>query len=169
MIGSGRHSRQLGALALVSVVAAAAALQSGIESVSVPDGAMAPSLLPGQHVLVQRLDSAADAGRGDVVVIRAPGAPGTLYMKRLIGGPGDVVLVSDGRAVKAPEGHYFALSDNRVGSFDSHQGWFVAADDLVGRVMVSYWPPAAAGPIVAHPGPEAVAAPELARSRAAGS
>jgi signal peptidase I len=109
-------------------------------------------------VLVQRLGASAHASLGDVVVIRTPGAPEGHYLKRLIGGPGDVVLVSDGRAIPVPDGHYFALADNRLGSFDSHQGWFVAADDLVGRVVVSYWPPAAAGPVLPRSGPEAVAA-----------
>jgi hypothetical protein len=34
------------------------------------------------------------------------------------------------------------LGDNRPNSRDSHFGWFVPADDLIGRSTLSYWPPA---------------------------
>ena len=157
MLSLGRpRPAPIGAIALLSALATAVACQSGIESVEVRDAGMAPGLVPGQQVLVQRL-RAGGAEPGDVVVIRAPGAPEIRYIKRLIGRPGDVVLVSDGRAIAVPEGRYFALADNRVGSFDSHEGWFVSADDLVGRVMLSYWPPTAVGPVLPRGGPEALA------------
>lgn len=39
-----------------------------------------------------------------------------------------------------PAGEYFVLGDNRGDSRDSHYGWFVAADDLIGRAWLTCWP-----------------------------
>ena len=36
---------------------------------------------------------------------------------------------------------YFVLGDNRPNSSDSHLGWFVPANNLIGKAWVSYWPP----------------------------
>jgi signal peptidase I len=105
--------------------------------------------------------------RGDVVIFRAPPQPDTDYIKRVIGMPGDTVLIrsghvmvngtpldepyiqfpadysypEDGRPLVVPDGRYFVLGDNRPESFDSHTGWLVPVDNLIGRAWVRYWPP----------------------------
>jgi signal peptidase I len=109
--------------------------------------------------------------RGEVVVFRAPPQPDVDYIKRVIGLPGESVLIrngrvfvdgqpldepyvefppdcvypGDGQAVIIPRNTYFVLGDNRPDSFDSHTGWVVPADNLVGRVWLRYWPPSAWG------------------------
>jgi len=51
----------------------------------------------------------------------------------------------DGLDAVVPAGQYFVLGDNRPNSRDSHLGWFVPAENLVGRAWLSYWPPASWG------------------------
>lgn len=119
--------------------------------------------------------------RGDIAVFNAPPEPDTDYIKRIIGLPGDSVLIRDGhvmvngdvleepyvrfpadytfpeggRPLIVPDAQYFVLGDNRPESFDSHAGWFVPVDDLIGRAWIRYWPPDSLG--VVAPGAVAMA------------
>lgn len=83
---------------------------------------MLPHLPPGQEVLslAPRHD-----GRppqiGDVVVIRHPGQPETLIVKRI--------------AHMLPDGDYVLLGDNPAASTDSRNFGPVPADKILGRVV----------------------------------
>jgi signal peptidase I len=107
--------------------------------------------------------------RGDIAVLHSPDpAENVDLIKRIIGLPGDRVRVQrgtvfindqalsepyihfqanyiyplNGQDLTVPPDEYFVLGDNRSNSRDSHFGWFVPADNLIGRSQLSYWPPA---------------------------
>jgi len=92
-----------GVLALVLVCRVAVA-----DWQQVPSGSMEPNLRVGDRILVNKLAygprlpftntaiKLGDPQRGDVVVFRFPGDVSQLYVKRLIGLPGDIVSYHDG-------------------------------------------------------------------------
>ncbi|MFD1673187.1 signal peptidase I [Alicyclobacillus fodiniaquatilis] len=111
--------------------------------------------------------------RGEVVVFHFPDAPKELYVKRVIGLPGDTVKVtanavyingeklneSNPNIAKSnlprlgtyhvPLGHYFMLGDNRTVSFDSRY-WvnkYVARSAIVGEADFILAPISNIGPI----------------------
>jgi signal peptidase I len=123
------------------------------------------------RILVRRFLPGEDPGRGDVIVFEGPdemlvqcGARGT-FVKRVIGLPGELVrqregaIVVDGRPLdepyarrdgesgrwRVPEGEYFVLGDNRPNSCDSRRWGGVPRDDVIGKVVVRYWPPGRIG------------------------
>jgi signal peptidase I len=113
---------------------------------------MEPTLRRGDTVLVATFLARQMPRRGDVVLVRTPqladGA--TLAARRVVGVPGDVVEVREGRLwrngklteepylreptpygwgpVRCSDGHVLVLSDNRAAGQDSHD-WTLRAPD----------------------------------------
>ena len=88
----------LSALLVVLMLAALGLLMAGLvfEHFWVPTPSMAATLTPGDHVLVDRLAYRVKAPqRGDVVVFHPPGQE-AVYIKRIIGVPGDTISLRDG-------------------------------------------------------------------------
>jgi len=130
---------------------------------------MEPGLHEGQRLLVNKVVYRFhEPERGDIVIFRPPGDPeATPYIKRIIGLPGDTVRVKDGKVyindspldepyikgppsyrfsgTKVPEDNYFVLGDNRNNSNDSHNGWTVPRQNMLGKAWLSVWPPQAWG------------------------
>lgn len=93
------------------------------------------------------------------------GDGGSTFVKRIVGLPGELVSARDGvisidgqRLVepyvdsarrghetntwpRVEPGHYFMLGDNRTKSCDSRTWGTVPRDNLIGSVMLTYWPP----------------------------
>ncbi|MGA2911341.1 MAG: signal peptidase I [Candidatus Levyibacteriota bacterium] len=107
---------------------------------------------------------------GDVVVFIAPPDPTKDYIKRVIGVPGDKIMIKDGsvylngklldesvylssdvktnegaflsegQTITVPANEYFVLGDNRPESSDSRTWGFVPRDNIVGKSLLVYWP-----------------------------
>jgi signal peptidase I len=130
--------------------------------VRVENISMQPTLHEGEFILVNKLAyRLGDFHRGDVVVFHYPRNPAEDYIKRVIGLPGDTVVIENGQVmvngqvldepyIKAPpqyantwqipEGQVFVLGDNRNQSSDSHSWGFVPRENFVGKALVIYWP-----------------------------
>lgn len=138
----------------------------------IPSGSMEPTIQIGDRILANRVVyHYKDIERGDIIVFEPPEAPGvdtsTPYVKRVIGLPGDTVMVEEGvtfvngeefvveQVVDAPiyemesrvvpENELFVLGDNRNSSLDSHMWGFLPIDNVIGRADVIYWPPDSIG------------------------
>ena len=126
---------------------------------------MEPSLHNGERVMVNKvLYHFAQPQRGDVVVFPYPLEPKNMFIKRVIGVPGDEVKIRDGITyindvaieepyiyaksfndygpVVVPEGRVFVMGDNRNNSLDSRSTrvGMIPINKIEGRVEFVYWP-----------------------------
>jgi signal peptidase I len=131
---------------------------------------MAPRIHDGDRILIDHLSYVfGDVQRGDIVVLKYPLDPSVDYIKRVVGLPGDEVLLQDGQVwvngeridepyvdepdpfsrqrVRVKPAHFFVLGDNRPRSSDSREFGLVPQDYIRGRVELRVWPPERAGPI----------------------
>lgn len=134
------------------------------QRVRVENISMLPTLKPGYLLVVNKLAYRNNNySRGDIIVFHYQGHNNSRedYIKRVIGIPGDHVVVSNG-VVKVngiilkepyimeeplyvntwdvPEGKLFVLGDNRNDSSDSSSWGFVDMDWVVGQALLIYWP-----------------------------
>jgi signal peptidase I len=132
----------------------------------VEGSSMEPNFHNGQRLFVSRMDYMfGEPERGHVVVFRNPKDPeGEDLIKRIIGLPGETVHVEGGQVFinGAPieEGYvkeqltrtderewalgpdeFFVMGDNRNNSNDSFDFGPIQREAIVGRALVSYWPP----------------------------
>ena len=135
----------------------------------VPSESMVPTLQVDDRIFVSR-DKLYRPAVGDIVVFTAPdkaieiveAAPDSLFVKRIIGLPGQEVEVRAGQVWidklllskdyadvqigyewgpnVVPPNAYFVLGDNRNASADSHVWGFLPKQNLVGRAYKIYWP-----------------------------
>lgn len=132
------------------------------QRVRVENISMLPTLKPGNLMVVNKLAYRNDNySRGDIVVFHYQGNSEEDYIKRVIGIPGDHVVINNGivkvngiildepyimeesRRVNTwdvPEGKLFVLGDNRNDSSDSSTWGFVDMDWVVGQALMVYWP-----------------------------
>ncbi len=137
----------------------------------VSGSSMYPTFFDKQYILTNIV--ALRFGRpkqGDVVVFKAPNDPEKDYIKRVIGVPGDSVMIRNGDvyvngklldqsaylqpsvktyggaflregvATVVPSDYYFVLGDNRPGSSDSREWGFVPIKSVIGESFFVYWP-----------------------------
>ncbi len=136
-----------------------------IVNANVPSGSMENTIMTGDRLFANRLAYAfSDPERFDIVVFKFPDNREKLYVKRIIGLPGDTVSIIDGAVYingevidepyikepfygsfgtyNVPEGHYFVLGDNRRISVDSRswENTFVPEKDIVAQPIIRYLP-----------------------------
>jgi signal peptidase I len=137
--------------------------------VRISSGSMAPTLLRGDVVLVDRRQlEVSDLRTGDLVTFDDPRTSGE-SLKRVVALPGDTVATIDAvlhvngkpvdepyvdfsdwegifnARVEVPRDAVFLLGDNRGNSVDSREFGAVPVDRLDGRVLVRLWPPVRVG------------------------
>jgi signal peptidase I len=142
-------------------VALAAAARAAVHIYSIPSGSMAPTLTPGDQIVVTRYMRSTPE-RGHVIVFRSPAGSDDLIVKRVVGMPGDLVDSRLGRvrigghtlpepyvlrtaATGAidpqviPADSYYVLGDNRDDSLDSRTWGVVPRAHVVGRARLVLW------------------------------
>lgn len=62
----------------------------------IPSASNVPTLLIGDLINTQKINASTPLQRGDIIVFRPPGEPGSTFIKRLIGLPGDQVQIISG-------------------------------------------------------------------------
>ena len=151
-----------------AVVFALIITQFVIVNAKVPTGSMMDNIMPNDRLVALRL-AYVNSGpkRFDIVVFRYPDDRTQLFVKRVIGLPGETVTIKAGKVyinnstvplddsfvreppnpedfgpVTVPANAYFMLGDNRNNSLDSRY-WnnkFVVRSDVLGKVLFRYWP-----------------------------
>lgn len=66
-----------------------------IQAFKFPSGSMEPTLLIGDHILVDRRESAKNPNRGDLIVFKYPEDPAKDFVKRVVAVSGDRVEIKD--------------------------------------------------------------------------
>jgi signal peptidase I len=103
--------------------------------VTVKGMSMAPTLLPGDHLLVRPVRT---FRRGDMVVVRDPDEPQRWVVKRVAALPGETITI-EGRMLVAGDG-LIVLGDNAAQSTDSRSYGAVPIADVHGRAWYRYAP-----------------------------
>ncbi|TSC79079.1 MAG: signal peptidase I [Parcubacteria group bacterium Gr01-1014_29] len=131
---------------------------------------MIPTFQDGEYLIVDELSYFLRLPqRGEVIVFRYPQDPSQFFIKRIIGLPGETVIIDNGAVmvknssfpdgflidesylsdtiVTAPNsttlldnGEYFVMGDNRLESSDSRRWGVLEADFLIGRALLRLWP-----------------------------
>jgi signal peptidase I len=124
---------------------------------------MQPNLHTNERLVVEKLSYRFHSPqRGDIVILRDPDGGPDLLIKRVVGLPGERVMVADGqvfvdgvaldepylnqvtsgngRSWSVPPLHVFVMGDNRGASRDSRIFGSIPMESILGRAVVRYWP-----------------------------
>lgn len=137
----------------------------------VSGASMVPNFQNGDYIMVDELTyRVREPQRGEVVVFRAPTDPSTFFIKRIIGLPGERVVLADNKVTIYNDAHkdgfildesylpktistqgstdttlkdkeYFVMGDNRPYSYDSRSWGVLPREDVVGMARIRLWPP----------------------------
>ncbi len=139
---------------------------------------MMPTFQNGNYIFTSKVTyKMRNPERGDVVVFHSPGNPEIEYIKRIIGLPGDTVIIEneevyvngeklnetyisdktlplpngyalEGVPMTIPEEYYFVMGDNRPHSSDSRDFGPITYESMIGQVFYRYFPTDKIGRII---------------------
>lgn len=131
---------------------------------------MMPTFQNGNYIFTSKVTyKMRSPERGDVVVFHSPGNAEIEYIKRIIGLPGDTVMLQNQEVyvngkkldepyiasktlplpggyaeenvpMNIPDGYYFVMGDNRPHSSDSRDFGPITYESIVGQVFYRYFP-----------------------------
>lgn len=134
----------------------------------IPSASMEDTVMTGDRLIGNRLAYKNDIPqRFDVIIFKFPDNESELYIKRIIGLPGETVTITGGKVYindsttplddsftkeipattsfgpyYVPSNSYFVMGDNRNNSYDSRY-WshtFVKSEQILGKAMFRYYP-----------------------------
>ena len=137
----------------------------------IPSESMEYTIMKGDQIFGNRLSYRfSDPERFDIIIFRYPDDPKQYFIKRIVGMPGELVTIANGKVYidgsteplddsfiaepqnpeyggkvytyEVPENSYFVMGDNRNHSRDSRY-WndhFVERDEILGKAVFRYWP-----------------------------
>ncbi len=149
-----------------------------VQAFKLPTGTMMPTLMVGDKILVDKaIYKKSEPKRGDVIIFKYPKDPRKIFVKRLVGLPGEMVEIKDGqiivngiklqdpvifsniyyynkgeyaqegKAIQVPNNSYYVLGDNSNASQDSRYFGFVPKENIEGKAFKIYFPFNRSGPI----------------------
>lgn len=155
-------------IAVTTIVALTVLYTQVLINAYIPSESMETTLMIGDMVIGNRLayKFGNTPERFDISIFYAPDKENSLYIKRIIGMPGEKVTIKDGNVYindnpkplddsfirekmevepdaefNVPEDCYFMLGDNRNNSLDSRY-WdnpYVSSDKIVAKACFKYW------------------------------
>lgn len=138
-----------------------------IVNARIPSGSMEDTIHPGDRIIGFRLAYLREKPeRQDIVLFRYPDDETQIFIKRIIGLPGDTVRIEDGEVYindsekplkepylketmegsfgpyEVPEDAYFVMGDNRNNSLDSRywENQYVEKEAILAKAMFQYYP-----------------------------
>ena len=165
-------------ITILIAIAIFALLRVTVQGYTVQYSCMLPNIEDGEWIMVNKTSYFfSDPEQGEVIIFKLSSSQFP-YIKRVIAVPGDIVEVRDNKVFingipleeeyimepphynmppkEIPDNEYFVLGDNRNNSNDSHNGWTVPRDNIIGKAWFVYWPPSKWGLVKHYSYPELV-------------
>ena len=151
----------------IAVIIALCVNRFVLVNAEIPSGSMENTIMTGDRVFGNRLAYIfGEPKRFDIIIFRYPDDEKQLFIKRIIGLPGETVEIHDGQIFidgsktplkdvttkefmqgsfgpyTVPDNCYFVMGDNRNNSKDSRywEHTYDTDEEIVGKALLRYWP-----------------------------